>query len=127
MAGVLIAALVSEEEKKIIGGFQLDDGRTILSSFPISEAELQVYRRYPETYFGIYHSQGKRINGPLETYDFVYQAYKNTPKEKLLEFLREHPNYVELQHKNQEELAKIYSESMTYAFLNKMNNDKRGE
>ena len=41
--------------------------------------------------------------------------YKNTPKEKLLEFMANYPNLDDLKEYSQEELVKIYCEGVTEA------------
>jgi len=45
----------------------------------------------------------------------LYETYQKTPKEKLLEFLKDHPDFEKLQDESQEELAIIYCERMAYA------------
>lgn len=117
VVGILTTATVLEDEKSILGGYQLENGTSILAKCPITDGELEAYRRYPDTFFSVYHRQGKKLKPGdlLGLYDFFFEAYRNTPKEKLLEFLKSHPDYDRLKNETQEELAVTYCERMTYA------------
>lgn len=79
------------------------------------DKEIAAYRRYPDTFFGVYKKQNNRANGPLELYDFFYESYKNSKKEKLLEFLISHNDIEKFKEIPQEELAKIYCELLVYS------------
>ena len=50
--GRLYEAVVQEEQKQVVGCYQLASGITILAKCPISDAELAAYRAYPDTFFG---------------------------------------------------------------------------
>ena len=52
---------------------------------------------------------------PLEFFDSLYETYQKTPKEKLLEFLKDHADSQKLRDESQEELAIIFCERMAYA------------
>lgn len=129
VVSILTTATVSEIDKTIIGGYQLEDGRSILARCPITDEELAAYRRYPDTFFGAYQRQGKRLKPGdlLGLYDFFYESFKNTPKDKLLELLKSHPDYDNLKHETQEELAITYCERMTYAANATTNQTKNKE
>jgi hypothetical protein len=86
--GELLDACVMEDKKAAFCFYKLANGQNIIGQDPLSEAELAAYRRHPETFFGVV-KKGVRggINDPLEFYDYCLEIYRNTPKEKLLEFL----------------------------------------
>lgn len=79
---------------------------------PLNESELAAYKKYPDTFFGGYRPKGGTVQSPLEMYDFLLEAYRNTPREKLLGFLRGHPMYEQLSKAAQEELVVTYCEEL---------------
>jgi hypothetical protein len=81
----------------------------------LTEDELAAYRSHPDTFFGVHRPQGRKAETPLQFFDFLYETYQKSPKEKLLEFLKNHSDFQTLQHKSQEELAIIYCERMANA------------
>jgi hypothetical protein len=115
--GTLVDATVSERERLVYGIYELDDGRSIISSCLLTEEELYAYKRYPDTFFGIYRQRGRRTDDPLEMFDWLYETYRNTPKEKLLEFLRGHPDFEQLKGENHKELAITYCERLVYSMM----------
>lgn len=112
MPGVLIEALVMEHERKIFGQYHLVDGRRILCSFPISEGELTVYRRDPDTFFDVISTVPKGLKTPLDCFDFLAGSYFQTPREKLLEFMTEWPDFSRMKGLTQRELAELYCDRM---------------
>jgi hypothetical protein len=50
----------------------------------------------------------------LDWYDFFYGSYRNTPKDKLLEFMKDASDIERLNALSQEELAKTYCERLAY-------------
>ena len=88
---------------------------------PMSQTELDDYKRFPDTYFGVHLQQGRRAKTPLELFDFFYESYKNTPKEKLLEWLANASDFVELKNLSQRELSEIYCERMVYGTMTNAN------
>lgn len=111
----LLDCSVSEEEKKVYCIQKLANGKTTIGSYELSEIELQAYRKYPDTFFGVYKKQDNRVKGPFEKYDFFYGVYKNTAKEKLLELLKDHRDISKFKEMTQEELAKVYCEILVYS------------
>ena len=106
---------VSEKEKKVTCIHKFEDGSTKIGSYDLSDLELQAYRKYPDTFFGVYKKQDNRANDALELYDFFYGVYKNTAKEKLLKFLKNHRDINKFKEMSQEELAKVYCEILVYS------------
>ena len=76
VAGELITATVAESEKIIYGVYKLEDGRSVIVTCPISDDELEAYKRYKDTFFGVLLPQGKRASDPLEQYEFFYQSVR---------------------------------------------------
>jgi hypothetical protein len=117
VAGILVDAAVVEDEKTVFGVYQLDDGRNITASCPITDDELLAYRRYPDTFFGIYKPNRRKITDPLDMFDFFYETYSHTTRAKLLEFLKAHPQYDKLLYESQEELLVTYCEGLVYSLM----------
>jgi len=110
--------ITRENQKNVYGIYKLvEDGKRIIVTCPITEKELQVYRQYPDTFFGVHKKQSQIAKDPLDLFDFFYNSYKNTPKEKLLEFLKVHPLLEELKNETQQELAITYCESLVYSAM----------
>ncbi|AOE85883.1 YecA family protein [Pseudomonas sp. TCU-HL1] len=117
--GVLSSAVVMEQERVAYCALNTFDGRGILFSVPLSEAELKAWKRHPETFFGEI-SRNCQSKTPLDMYDFLMETYHRTPKEKLLEFLAGSGDVEQLSALSQPELASIHCERLAvHAFANK--------
>ena len=77
--------------------------------------DLAGYRRHPDTYFGIVIKQAKRIDDPLELFDFFYATYRHSSREKVLEFMAGWPDIEDLRGKETSELAIGYCQGLVYA------------
>lgn len=112
----LTTATVDTVNREMILAFH--DPRTDkawISKAPMSQAELDDYRQFPDTFFGGYLRQGRKARTSLELYDFMHESYKNTPKEKLLEWLATAADFAELKNLTQTELSEIYCERCVYS------------
>ena len=117
--GVLVNATVSETEKKIYGIYRTTDGQQLICTNPINEEELIAYRRQPDTFFGITLKQAQKAKDPLDLFDFFYESYKSTPRDRLLEFIKNRPGYNVLQKLDDKELLISYCEGLVYSALSK--------
>ena len=115
--GELEDASILENERTAYGVYKLDDGRRIIATCPVTEEELAIYRRYPDTFFGIERRTPKTGGDAIDMFDSCYSVYVRTPREKLLEFLKGHPRFKELQNLSQEELATTYCEGIVYSIM----------
>ena len=116
--GVLTTATASTAEKAVYLGFQLDDGRSIIMTAPMSDAEISAYTAHPDTFFGVVMPVGKRLDDPLELFEWFYENYRNTPRERLLEHMASWPDLDELTKLSDEDLLRAYVDrivSMTLA------------
>jgi hypothetical protein len=113
--GELMDACVLENEKNIYGAYKLADGQQIICVNPMTDNELAAFRRQPDTFFGVPRDISRTIKNPLDHFDFLYGTYKNSTREKLLEFLKDHPNFNNLKDLSQPELAISYCEALVYA------------
>jgi hypothetical protein len=91
------------------GVYQLEDGRTIFCTSPLSDVEMLIYRDDPATFFGVLKGVGDRsVKTPLELYDFLFATYSKSTREKLLEFMAKWPEINAYRDMPQQELAQIY-------------------
>jgi hypothetical protein len=97
--------------------YKLEDGRSIIAVSPITDEELSAYRRYPDTFFGVYRQTVRKIEDPIELFKFLLETYRNTSRTMLLEFLEDWPHYEMIKEKSQEELASIYCEGLVNSLM----------
>jgi hypothetical protein len=69
----------------------------------------------------------KVANEPIELYEFMLGSYRETPKERLLEFLAGYPDIERLRGLPRDELAKFYCEAVTASVVAQGGAAKRGE
>lgn len=115
VVGVLKDAIVCGE--KVTGIYETENGQQIIVGCPITEQERKVYQQYPDTFFGVYKETSKKIKDPLDLYDFFYNTYRNSTKEKLLEFLKGSPDFDLLKNETQQELAITFCERSVYSIM----------
>lgn len=106
---ILQNATVNPQAKTMHGVFQFD-GVNFVVNGPMTDAELAAYTRSPETFFGVVQNVGGHAKNIFELADFFYENYKNTPKERLLELLKDYPAIESLRCLSQNELAIFISE-----------------
>jgi hypothetical protein len=88
--GELVSAVLTESTMSVMAIMRLDDGHHISVTMPITQDELNAYRESPETFFGTYEPQ-TRAKHPVELYEIILSVYRNTSRERLLEFMATHP------------------------------------
>ncbi|MFX0209120.1 MAG: hypothetical protein ACFFDT_24260, partial [Candidatus Hodarchaeota archaeon] len=121
VAGVLMDATVNETEKIVYGVYQTETGQQFIATTPLTDEELTAYKSHPDTFFGVFKKQNATAKDPLELYDFFYNCYQNSPKEKLLEFMKSYHDYESIKEYSQTELAKLYCENLTYSVMKVIN------
>ena len=112
--GTLTSAWVMEPERKAYGSFRMDgEDSSVLAAVPLSDGEFEAYREHPSTFFGeVSNNRPGGLRDALDAFDWFFETYKHTPKERLLEFMRESSDFQELTVLSQEKLAFIYCERM---------------
>lgn len=112
IVGTLIDAVVDEINKSTFGTYQTHNGQLVHATCPLTDEELKVYKQYPDTFFGVYKPVKEPAKDIYDLYNFFYSAYKDTSKEKLLEFMKNLSNIDLLKNRSQEELSKYYAECL---------------
>jgi hypothetical protein len=115
VVGVLESAMVTPQDAKALGVYQLADGQRVIASCPLTQAEVAAYRRHPDTFFGTYAPTSRQARDPLDLYDFFIEAYGKSSRDILLGLMANHPDVESLSHLPQDDLAIIYCERMTEA------------
>ena len=87
-------------------------------TYPLSKEELDAYRRHPDTFFGVPSQRKTQAKSPLDLYDFFHESYRQAPREKLLEFIKDWPDQAHLATLGQAELASLYAEGMAVTAWN---------
>jgi len=117
-AGVLTTATVSETEKVVYLVFRLDAGRDVIATAPMTDAELSAYISHPATFFNVPRPVGGKLNTPLELFEWLHENYRNTPREKLLEFLQASPDLAHLSTLPDDELLLVCCERWVGGTMN---------
>ena len=79
----------------------------------LTDDEINAYRLHPETFFAVVkNNQTRKAETVVELFDFLFETYQHTPKEKLLEFLAGMPDFDDLAKQSQRDLAITYCERM---------------
>ena len=79
------------------------------------------YKSHPETFFGRILLGSKNTNDPMDLYEFFINSYKETPREKLLEFMNDAPDVDELKKLSDNELLFVYAERLTQGLMRDRN------
>ncbi|MGQ7934715.1 YecA family protein [Paraburkholderia sp. D1E] len=116
-SGELTCAVVVEAKKWAWCGLQLDSGKSVLCTLPLSDHEMSAWRQHPDTFFGEVGQRHTKAETPLELYDFFLESYRNIPKERLIEILSNASDIQELAGLDQPKLASIYAERNVYGAM----------
>jgi hypothetical protein len=108
--GVLDSATVSESAHIAYCCLSFDDGKSGIYKWPLSEAEMAAWRHHPDTFFGESGQHTTQARTLLELYDFIYNSYRNTSSERLLELMADSPDIDDLRNLDQPTLSGIYAE-----------------
>jgi hypothetical protein len=115
--GTLLQGVVLESEKCAYLSYKMDDGRNIIVTAELSDAELAAYRAHPETFFGEYRKIGKNTKDPMELFEFIYESYKKTPREKILEWMAKAPDIELLKLLPDEDLRMSFAERSVLSMM----------
>ncbi len=111
--GVLEQAGVGDDGLTVHLVMRHEDGTRAIYRNTLTEAEQQAYREHPETFFGVQQAIGGKIDTPFELFEWLHKSYKDTPKDRLLEFMKDAPDIERLSQLSQEDIALAYCERLT--------------
>ena len=115
--GLLTTATVLEGEQKAYCGISFASGKSGVYTWPLSDVEITAWRKHPDTFFGEVGQRSTKAKDPLDLYDFFHNSYRQTPKERLLEFMADARDVEELRMLGQPQLASIYAERCVYSIV----------
>lgn len=116
-SGLLTTATVAEPERTAYCGLTLDNGKSIICTWPLSDSEMTAWRKHPDTFFGEVGQRSTKAKDPLDLYDFFHSSYRQTPRERLLEFMAGATDIAALSQLEQPALASIYAERCVNAVM----------
>jgi len=116
--GTVTTACVDESKKIIYYAIFTKDGTSQILTRPMSDYELTDYLNHPDTFFGKVQKVGGEIKSPYELFEFFLDSYRETPKERLLELMNNHPDIDALRKMEQSNLSIEYCERLVVSNTN---------
>lgn len=113
----LESGIVVEPEQKAYLVVADDGDQRHIVTAQLSDAEMAAYKSHPETFFGRVVSVSKNTEDPMDLYEFFINGYKDTPREKLLEFMNSSPDIEVLKKLPDDELLFVYAERLTHGAM----------
>jgi hypothetical protein len=98
-----------------------------MATCQVTDKELQAYRAYPDRFFGRKLEPSRRAEDAVELFDFFYATYQHTPRERLLEFLKDASDFDELTTLSQRDLAIECCERWTWSAVSEQQRRKTAE
>jgi hypothetical protein len=89
---VVTSASVIEGEKQVYVGVHTDDGKGVILTEPMSDYEIQVFREFPDTYFGVIQEVSKNYTEPFEFYERMVEIHRTYPRENILRMAKDAPD-----------------------------------
>lgn len=106
--GILEDGSVSPEQSEAWGIFKTEDGdQRVIVAMPLTPEEVVLYRKSPETFFGVRSHVGRTIESPWDAFDFLWECYSKSSLETLLGFAAKMPDHESLLKLTQPELARV--------------------
>jgi hypothetical protein len=93
--------------------------KSLIGTFDMTPDELADYARHPDTYFGVYQRQTRKVETAMEMFDFFVDGYRDTPKGRLIELLANYPDQEALLKMSQKDLAELLAERYTMSTVAK--------
>jgi hypothetical protein len=109
----LCTGTVLEDQKTAYCVYRTRGGVNIIGSNTLTDAEVHAYRLHPKTFFGVVDNNARQeLETVVDLFDFLFETYQHTSKEKLLEFLANMPDHGDLAKQSRRDLAITYCERM---------------
>ena len=111
--GRVTTGWVDESSQMSYIGVLFDDDSAYVYRSPLSKEEMDIWRRHPDTFFGVVGQRSNQAKSPLDLFDFFHSSAKKSSKEWLLQQLEGSHDIDRLRTLAQPELARIYAEMVT--------------
>jgi hypothetical protein len=116
----LCDGIVNEAEKIAYCIYRTETGLYVNYTNTLTDDEVLAYRLHPQTFFGVVKdSATRKAETVIDWFDFLFESYQHTSKEKMLEFLAGMPDRDELAKLSQRDLAITYCERMALHMYSK--------
>lgn len=122
LEGVLESGVVMREQKAAWCVFRGKDGSRFMNTVPLTDAELEAYRQHPSTFFGtIDRNAGRKpLVTAMDHFEFLWESYRKTDRDELLDWMQAAPNIDELRTLDQTELATRYCVGMAGSMMGEL-------
>lgn len=87
--------------------------KTWIATFDMTSDELADYAKYPDTYFGVYKRQNRKVETAMDMFDFFVEGNQNTSKEQLIQLLHNYADQEGINAMSQKELVELTAEMFT--------------
>jgi len=117
--GVLESGTVVVEQKAAWCVIRGEDGSRSIAKVPLTDVELDAFKQHPATFFGTIDRNAGRppVKTAMDWFEFLWENYKETPKERLLELMAAAPDIADFVQLNQFDLATLYSVRMAETMM----------
>lgn len=117
--GVLESGTVVVEQKAAWCVFLGEGSRRFISTVPLTDIELEAFKQHPATFFGTVDRNAGRppMKTAMDYFEFLWESFKKTPKERLLELMAAAPDIADLAQLSQLDLATQYSVRMAETMM----------
>jgi SEC-C motif len=123
----LTSATVDEVKQVVHCAYHFEDtDEAAFFSNRLSDAELAIWRKNSDTYFGVVSPSAKPVRDPVELYEFFMSANRNLEKRKLLEFMVGAPDKAALGLLSQAQLLREYCIRLATNAWTHVTNDAQG-
>lgn len=85
----------------------------------MSEIEFEDYKKYPDSYFGVIHKQGKNIDNDYDFFDNWVNVHMSYSKESTLKKMENSRDYERLKPLDKKELVVEYCERFMGTIINR--------
>lgn len=109
-------ATVLEKEKKVYIGVTTEDGRNLILTESMTDAQLTDYRAHPDAYFGVIRRVSRNSKDAFDLFEWMVESYKKTPKQRLIELAKGAPDLARLAELDRDSLALELCERWTASF-----------
>lgn len=116
ISGKLMQATVVNDKAHCILHDPATD-KSWISTFDMTPDELSDYAKHPDTYFGVYQRQSRKVETAMEMFDFFVDGFRETPKQRLIELLPNYADQESLHAMPQKELVELLAERYTMSTI----------
>ncbi len=127
MLGTLKQVLVDESKSTAKAVVSTRSGKSVILDTPLSKSELEAYKRYGLAFFGELEERSGKSNDEFELFEFFVKNYIKTPRDRLLELAKDHPNFEAMKELDHEDLVLAICEGWVLATLQRTGRPTKGK